>query len=314
MTFSTIISKENDITIPTPTLSTEPRPVAMAPTIAHNMMEITIGHDTTVEIEDRICNITLSKNNNNLYYYCQNNTTLYDSLKSPLWRLVRKDWHGMTLSYRHIQSILSTEEYNFTFNSQLYQWKLTQAKEDSYYTLNCYSNQQLVAQLNEIKFKIEIPNETTNPFKVNDNPLVTFIILSGLIINDHVKNLLKSLGNDPEAIKTILYFNKSHNNQAEYNENDEDEDVGSLSYNYHQHHYPGHRSLVENEDRWSSAHSFKSIELNPGVWHWWHKVWWSCFPCCMPGGCCDRVCIKLKGHNSRSNSRPLSRKGWQQQY
>ncbi|EIE84686.1 hypothetical protein RO3G_09396 [Rhizopus delemar RA 99-880] len=203
MTFSTIISKENDITIPTPTLSTEPHPVAMAPAIAHNMMEITIEHDTTVEIEDKI---------------------------------------------------------------------------------------------------------------FNDNPLVTFIILSGLIINDHVKNLLKSLGNDPEAIKTILYFNKSHNNQAEYNENDEDEDVGSLSYSYHQHHYPGHRSLVENEDRWSSAHSFKSIELNPGVWHWWHKVWWSCFPCCMPGGCCDRACIKLKGHNSRSNSRPLSRKGWQQQY
>ncbi|KAG1443110.1 hypothetical protein G6F56_010793 [Rhizopus delemar] len=286
MTFSTIISKENDLTIPTPTLSTEPYPVATLPS-TQTMIEITISYD-----KDKLC--VLSKNDTICYYYHPANTVLYDDTQqSALWTLVKRDWHGMTLSssYHHQaqqQVILSTEEFQFEWAAgELYQWKLIPSGEE--YTLNCYHNQRLVAQLDHAKFKCEIAQ--SNPFKPK-NDLITCIIFSGLIVHDHVKSLLKSLGNSPEALKTLLYFN-----QSQPSEEEEPGDAESLSSSYLRHHYP----------RDSLAQSFKSIELNPGLWHWWQKIWWSCFPCCMPGGCCDRACVRLKRNNS-------SRKGWQQHY
>lgn len=64
-----------------------------------------------------------------------------------------------------------------------------------------------------------------------------------------------------------------------------------------------------NRTRWSSSASLKSLELDPGLWRcWWgYGCWWSWFPCCMPGGWCDRAWIKVRGGARRKQHHHRSR-------
>ncbi|CAO3595066.1 unnamed protein product [Absidia cylindrospora] len=87
-----------------------------------------------------------------------------------------------------------------------------------------------------------------------------------------------------------------------------------------QHHGGGNN----NNARWSSfsssssSGSLRSLELDSGLWQcWWgYGCWWHWLPFCMPGGWCDRACIKIRRvprqhhHRSRVTRRM---QGWQQQ-
>ncbi|OBZ81666.1 hypothetical protein A0J61_10285 [Choanephora cucurbitarum] len=165
-----------------------------------------------------------------------------------------------------------TPLFEFTFENQTYHW---QAQHFS-----CYHSESkaLLAQLKDQSILFY----NNNPFRPHQftESLIALIILSS---------------------QTLL-------NACRHNEKEE-HDVASLSSVYH---YPGHHSLVNPSTiRWSTPQSFKSIELDPGIWRcWWgYGFWWSWFPCCMPGGCCDRACIHIRGGHQTT----LSRQGWQQQ-
>ncbi|RCH83422.1 hypothetical protein CU097_003419 [Rhizopus azygosporus] len=285
MSFSNIIARENDISIPKPIPTTERHSIGANSnntSISHNrMIELYIEHDK----EKKDIMVTNAKKEI-LYYYNKQDNTIHDNRKTALWRLIDKDWHKMILknSGNNIEITLSTEEFNFTYDKQLYQWRLIPTEnDDGHYILNCYSSTHLIAQLNRSVFYIESCS-TTNPFKLF-NPFFTFILFSALIINETiVKNLLRSIGNDSAALKSILDFKRPYSHISHNNDNDDDNDA----YSYI-----------------STINTTHSIEISPSIWNWCHRLWWSCFPCCMPGGCCDRVRLKLN---------PFSRKGWQQQH
>ncbi|KAI9366641.1 hypothetical protein BD770DRAFT_433103 [Pilaira anomala] len=166
------------------------------------------------------------------------------------------------------------------------------------------SNTHISISSSTLEYNIK-DSDSIEIMEIDDDPFTTLVLLSGLLVNNHIKTLLKSLGNSDDALQLIIDTPKKQQDQEE-----EYDDIASLSSTYPRN-YPGHQSLVDDRgSRWSSAESFKSIELDPGLWHcWWgYKFWWSWLPCCMPGGCCDRGCIRLKRHKSKS------KQGWQQQH
>ncbi|EPB84275.1 hypothetical protein HMPREF1544_08995 [Mucor circinelloides 1006PhL] len=322
-------------------------------TILTPSLQLTLRDNITVELSSTItvqCT-TISNHNDVLYYYQeppsykndQENQQdlkdllllLYDIHKNPIWKLKSRDWHGMTLIHEGLEVILSTTppQFRFAINEQKYHWQVQ--LQNSSYTLKCFQTESklFVAELKENQLCLYNQNSEYNPFRqlTQIDPHITLIILSGLLVNHHLKNLLKSLGGGPEALQMMADPNEVcinsntskstpgfHPERENGEDEDEDDDIASLSYTRN---YPGHQSLVYDRDlnnRWSSsAQSFKSIELDPGVWHcWWgYKFWWSWFPCCMPGGYCDRACIRLKGHRPKVRStRTLSKQGWQQQH
>jgi hypothetical protein len=271
---------------------------------------------------------------------------LYNSSKG-LWQLNSRDWHGMTLSLNTTQIVLSTSppQFSFTWNKQICHWQVISAHHQ--YSLQCYQTdtKKLIAEIPKESDKMIIIGNiqdanTTNPYRQStqlnepnsinqwtDDPFTTLVILTGLLIRDHVKLLLKSMGDGPDALHMMVdpSFRPKHHSapqaMSDGDEEEEDDAASFASYNPSRH-YPGHQSLVDDRGagRWSSTPSFKSIELDPGIWHcWWgYKFWWSWFPWCMPGGCCDRACIKLKGGAIRpklsATSRHLSKQGLQQQH
>jgi hypothetical protein len=298
-----------------------------------------------VSIDNHLCT-TLSFSNDIYYYFqyqqpqlqqqqqqqkkqeFQEQLLLLNKVKQPLWKLTNQDWHGITI--QHLQQtavVLSTTppQFRFSSNNQMYHWQLTAAV--TFYTLTCYQTdtKSVISELHQDQFKIYHHTTNNNPFRIIiDDPLTTLIISTGLLVRQHINTLLKSLGGN---IQMIIHWNTtSFNDDVDDDDDDDDDeygdDIASLSSTYPKHHYPGHQSLVDsNNTRWSSsAQSFKSIELAPGVWHcWWgYTCWWSWFPCCMPGGLCDRACIRIKGHNRKTSTttttRTLSKQGWQQQH
>lgn len=314
-------------------------------------------HIQTGEKEKKECIILTSNSKKQMYYYQEpsilqeakeqkEEVIFYNQYQKPIWKLINRDWHGMTLIYQQLTITLSTTpppQFKFTFQHKVYYW---QAFKQQPYILKCFEadTKKLIAQLSQTELLLDILpivsviTEETNPFRKSslqptennttegvggDDPFITLVILSGLLVNHHIKILLKSLGGGPEALEMILGEAppSTVSPQEQQEEENEEDDITSLSSARQNHYYPGHQSLVEGNQhsRWSSsAQSFKSIELDPGVWHcWWgYKFWWNWFPCCMPGGCCDRICIRLKGtHSSKSSrTRTLSKQGWQQQH
>lgn len=365
-----------------PTMSSSTSQTISSPTLQYEIQQQQEGEG------NGLFTTTISSKNNQIIYYYQDTPLqqqhddtiplFYNCHKKPIWKLASRDWHGMTLFYQHFIIILSTTppQFRFTFKERFYHWQVVKGDETiTPYKLQCYETEtkKLIAQLDGYILLLDIPivkkegegaaNEEmvktdTNPFRKSsninlenneDDPFTTFVILSGLLVNNHIKSLLKSLGGGPEALHIIIdppaamsgqhqhsksadVFNHMYNNENHaFNGGggEDDDDIASLSSTYPRH-YSGHQSLVDGGagagggggiggNRWSSsAQSFKSIELDPGVWHcWWgYKFWWSWFPCCMPGGCCDRACIRLKGHKPkvRTNTRTLSKQGWKQQH
>lgn len=345
------MSSSLDITAPAPILVVENYP--SAPTMTSQATSISLPtsrysiktSSSDIEFNTSHMEYTmLAMQDNTMYYYQeppitslqqkdqQNILPFFNRHQKPIWRLANRDWHGMTLIYQHLIIVLSTTppQFRFTFHKQFYHWQVI--KHDVFlYTLKCFETEskKLIGELDQDAFVLDLT--TTNPFRksviLEDDPFTTLVLLSGLLVNNHVKTLLKSLGGGTDALNMIIdppaatsgqreehnVFNNTYNTGEE-----EDDDITSLSSTYVKN-YPGHQSLVDDRGaRWSSADSFKSIELDPGVWHcWWgYSFWWSWFPCCMPGGCCDRACIRLKGHKQkvRRNTRTLSKHGWQQYY
>lgn len=352
-----------DIAQPAPILVVDNYP--SAPTITSSQMTIsspTSQYDIktsnrAIEFNTSNMEYTILSNHNTIMYYYQeppitslqqelkdqqNVLPFYNRFQKPIWKLTNRDWHGMTLIYQNLIIVLSTTppQFRFTFHKRFYHWQVI--KQDLYlYTLKCYETEskKLIAELDNDKLILDIAtldddNTSTNPFRksaisIEDDPFTTLVILSGLLVNNHVKVLLKSLGGGTDALSMIIDPPAATNGQQHKEPNvfnnmyntghdDEEDDITSLSSTYAKN-YPGHQSLVDDRGaRWSSAESFKSIELDPGVWHcWWgYRFWWSWFPCCMPGGYCDRACIRIKGHKPkvRRNTRTLSKQGWQQQH
>ncbi|KAI9282351.1 hypothetical protein BY458DRAFT_497925 [Sporodiniella umbellata] len=279
MTFSNIITKEHDLTRPRPTLSSEAYPTATLPSATQAGIELKVATGNSNSDSHRM---TLSHNEQTVYLY--NEQTLYHPSGQIVWGVVKREAQGITLGSKETQWLLSTDEFWFSFREERYQWKLIPFKEGNSYTLNCYSPYSLVAQLNDTSFRIDTarhPKTEHNPFKpVQDSGWLSALVISGLMIHEDLQRLLHD---HPQALKTLL--------NGSYPESDDGQSILSTT-----HHDAG--SLF-NRPRPSS---FKSIELNPGLWQ---KLWRSCFPCCMPGGWCDRACLYLKYH-------PRSRQGWQQ--
>lgn len=320
------MSSSNDIAEPSPILIINNYP--SAPTMTSSNTHINISSSTleyNIKGSDNIEIMEIELNNAIAYYYQEpplnllqpdlneeeNVLLLLNQAKEPIWKLTNRDWHGMTLIYQHLIIVLSTTppQFRFTFNKQFYHWQVVK-ETINHYTLKCYvtDTKQLIAQFD--RNKLLLNSIYTNPFKQSesDDPFTTLVLLSGLLVNNHIKTLLKSLGNSDDALQLIIDTPKKL--QQEQEQEEEYDDIASLSSTYPRN-YPGHQSLVDDRgSRWSSAESFKSIELDPGLWHcWWgYKFWWSWLPCCMPGGCCDRGCIRLKRHKSKS------KQGWQQQH
>ncbi|KAF7723336.1 hypothetical protein EC973_002084 [Apophysomyces ossiformis] len=233
-----------------------------------------------------------------------------------MWRLINKDWQDMIFqaaddNNQTISLTTSAAEFSFQWTDQtVYHWRPVPAQQQQSttdYDLRCYaSNGHLVAEFmtDRTRFVLwpTMPNQT-NPFRSQqqaiEDPFTTFLLLSGFLIIEHITFMLRSLGNDTEALRMIM------DPTTVRKKTPVDDAASSVDMPY----VEDDLSLVH--QRWSSG-STKSIELDPGFWHcWWgNGCWWTWCPCCMPGGWCDRLWIKLRG---QSQSRPR-RKGWQQQY
>ncbi|KAI8988157.1 hypothetical protein BDF20DRAFT_854174 [Mycotypha africana] len=278
---------------------------------------------------------------------------LLDKDKRPLWKFKGQNLHGIILASSTIDShnneliqLTTTPPYfKFTIQDSVYFWQIQQQNGSSVaYTLKCFESTNakfMLAELNSnntniISLYTENFCKITNPFTLTatTSELSSLIILSCILLRNHIQHLLLSLGSDTEALQFIL--NPYHHQQymldaegeAEDGDDNDDDDYYIDDYTKY---YPGHQSLVleasqvrqkNNLNNSNTSHrvsttdnSFKSLELDPGCWHcWWgYKFWWSWFPYCMPGGYCDRYFIKLRGH--RSSSRIINKtQGYKQQY
>lgn len=172
-----------------------------------------------------------------------------------------------------------------------------------------------------------VPN-THNPFKhsnTNNNnspavshfathPFTSLLILSGLLINDHVSSLLQSLGGGSDALRVIMDPEFS---RGGINETTITRPMESISDPYisRGRHHPNIRQHLDDASsiaytdgpdesgyRSNSRYSVKSIELNPGCCrcYWGYGFWWTWCPLCVPGGWCERV---LCGGGRRSRRR-----------
>ncbi|CEP19470.1 hypothetical protein [Parasitella parasitica] len=344
-------SANNVISHPPPTLLTNHYPTA--PTILPSSdtptpsLQLTLKENIPTRVSSTVtvpCT-TISNHNGILYYYreppiyenSQENQDgmkellllLYDIHKNPIWKLENRDWHGMTLIHENSKAKLSATppQFRFTLNGHLCHWQIQ--PQNSLYSLKCFQTETkvLIAELNQNELNMYHQKNEYNPFRKLaqiDHYTTTLVILTGLLANHYLKHLLKSLDGEPEALKVTVDPSQVHINSSklkstpgfQHDEEEEDDDIASLSY------YPGHQNLVDDGDpnsRWSaSAKSFKSIELDPGLWHcWWgYTFWWSWFPFCMPGGYCDKARFRSKGRNRPKirTSRTLSKQGWQQQH
>jgi hypothetical protein len=338
MSSSNIVSNDNKRPSNEPPSNYPTAPTILPTTALPSSASLQLDIRENVLIDNHLCT-TLSFSNE-IYYYFQyqqpqlqqqqseqqkegfkEQLLLLNKVRQPLWKLTNQDWHGITI--QHLQQpavVLSTTppQFRFTCSQQMYHWQLTATKTS--YTLTCYQTdtKSVISELQQDQFEIYHHTTNNNPFRIIiDDPLTTLIISTGLLVQQHINTLLKSLGGN---LQMIINWNTTS-----FDDDDEDgDDITSLSSTYPKHHYPGHQSLVDSnhtDNRWSSsAQSFKSIELDPGVWHcWWgYNCWWSWFPCCMPGGLCDRACIRIKGHKRKTSTttttRTLSKQGWQQQH
>ncbi|KAI8069771.1 uncharacterized protein B0P05DRAFT_189292 [Gilbertella persicaria] len=271
------------VTEPAPILHANSYPTAptiVASTNASPCLQLILEKSETEPL------VALVNNKKVLYYYQEplsdneSPAVLYDTSKSPLWRISDRDWHRLSLvsGDQCIVISLTPPLFRFMIDNHIYHWQTIQTEAG--YSLKCYHTESkaLLAELDDTTLSLY----HHNPFRTQLDH--TGVILSGLLVHHYMSNLLAS---DPSGL----------------------DESDTLSFTQH---YPGHQSLV-GDTRWS-AQSFKSIELDPGIWRcWWgYKFWWSWLPCCMPGGCCDRVCIRMKGKKARK--RTLSKQGWQQQH
>jgi hypothetical protein len=166
--------------------------------------------------------------------------------------------------------------------------------------------------------KTSSESNTHNPFKNTSrastlqvshfasHPFTSLLILSGLLINDHVSSLLQSLGGGSDALRVILDPEFSRGTSIDLTGSSITRPMESISDPYisRGRHHPNIRQHLddassiaytdgpdENGYPSSSRYSIKSIELNPGCFrcYWGYGFWWTWCPLCVPGGWCERV-------------------------
>lgn len=223
--------------------------------------------------------------------------TLYSPTHQVLWSLTSKDWHSMEFQH-DVNTIvtLSTLSSAFSFrwiDNLTYHWRLISTQDQ--YDLRCYHSKTLVAEITQQGSRFILWEQTKNPFR---SPVwSSFLLLSGLLLHDHLTSMLRSLGGGPEALQIVM---------AE----EDNESLGSFDGDSSL--YYADQGLVD-----VGRGSVKSIELDPGVWRcWWgYGFWWTWCSCCMPGGWCDKIWMKCRW-SKRKNMRTLvpSRRGWQQHH
>ncbi|CAO3579179.1 unnamed protein product [Absidia cylindrospora] len=188
--------------------------------------------------------------------------------------------------------------------------------------------------------------------------LDTFLVLSSLLLYDLITSQLRALGGETEAMVMMIdrqqqaleeeidMFYKQYQQQQRQKPMTNNNNNNMVHHTNPSHYYSGHdpmddddmdREIVMDHHsnnsnnngggggqlRWSSTGSMKSLELDPGFWRccFGYGCWWSWFPCCMPGGWCDRAWIKVRGvrrqqhHNHHHHRSRVTRRmqGWQQQ-
>ncbi|KAI8992517.1 hypothetical protein BDB01DRAFT_778705 [Pilobolus umbonatus] len=344
---ASIHSKESNITLPAPILRPHSYPTApvllVSPnTISTPALHLQMRSNISIESGNNPIYTVLSYNNADILYYNQltlsllNPSTteetderqskvdlffLLDALKNPVGELSHKDWHGIqfNLLKGNMGTSLSTSppHFSFTWNkTSLYQWQVVTLSANDY-MLQLYNKEtkKLVSEFRETEITIEstMDGYNTNPFRMSqkeplDDPFTTLIISTGLLIQSHVKMLLKSLGGGPDALQMLIDPSNTPIKYPTDTKYEDDDILGIHSYQYR-----GKHGLVEST-RWSTP-SFTSIKLDTSIWNcWWgYDFWWTWLPCCMPGGYCDRLCIKLNGQSTITSKRTLSKQGWTQQ-
>ncbi|KAI9245882.1 hypothetical protein BDA99DRAFT_543529 [Phascolomyces articulosus] len=271
--------------------------------------------------------------------------TLYGPQKQALWSLTSKDWHTMDFISTQLEKVItlttSTSLFSFVWiNHKTYQWQLVPAAAKNQhkqhpYDLRCYHNDKLIAEFVDSRF-IQWTEQPRKFDLVHDIQLTSFLLLSGLLIHEHLGSILRSLGGGPEAVQ--LMTDPTFATTAMM----DDDDDNSLGSFYGEREYAD-QGLVDGQhastNRWYSSHSgalgghhhhgsagsVKSIELDPGCMRcfWGYGFWWTWCPCCMPGGWFDRLWINCRLHRrkmanntntSMSRSRQRRQRGWQQHH
>ncbi|KAI8081373.1 uncharacterized protein BX664DRAFT_388367 [Halteromyces radiatus] len=269
--------------------------------------------------------------------------TLYDNHHLPLWSLIEQDWHTMTLLSRQTPQkymLMTTSTFSFSWDQRPYQWRMQMADDGTSMDLlceKCHYDQSkvpialLTKQATRLLFfennettMHAIPKDVTdhgasssnNPFRslLSDkhrvDDLDSFLILSSLLLNDLIHSQLRALGGGKDAMMMMM--------ERQQQALKEEETIQLTQSRYHQGSVVNLRddddivvSTHDNNPRWSSTGSMKSLELDPGIWRcWWgYGCWWTFFPCFMPGGWFDRR-VRRHHHRSRVTRRM---QGWQQQ-
>ena len=294
--------------------------------------------------------------------------TLYGPRKQALWSLTSKDWHTMDFASPQLEKVItlttSTSLFSFLWiNRKAYQWRLIPAtigkgQQKQYpYDLRCYHDDKLIAEFVDSRFiqwtteekeKAGQQQQEQQKQKFNimhDIQFTSFLLLSGLLIHEHLSSILRSLGDGPEAVQLVTDPTFAATAMMDDHDNDYDDDYGSLGSFYTGGNVDGEREfadqgLVDGQTApragWYSSHSgvgghhagsIKSIELDPGCMRcfWGYGFWWTWCPCCMPGGWFDRLWIncrlrrrKIMANNnnntSMSRSRQRRQRGWQQHH
>ncbi|KAI7856294.1 hypothetical protein BDC45DRAFT_64644 [Circinella umbellata] len=293
--------------------------------------------------------------------------TLYGPRKQALWSLTSKDWHTMDFASPQLEKVItlttSTSLFSFLWiNRKAYQWRLIpittaaagKGQQKQYpYDLRCYQDDKLIAEFVDSRFiqwsteEKEKPGQQQNQ-KFNfmhDIQFTSFLLLSGLLIHEHLSSILRSLGGGPEAVQLVTDPTFAATAMMDDRDNDYDDDYGSLGSFYTGGNVDGEREfadqgLVDGQTApragWYSSHSgvgghhagsIKSIELDPGCMRcfWGYGFWWTWCPCCMPGGWFDRLWINCRlrrrkilanssSNISMSRSRQRRQRGWQQHH
>lgn len=172
-------------------------------------------------------------------------------------------------------------------------------------------------------------SNSNNPFRSlsitsrssrDETAFTSFLVLSALLIHDHLSWMLRSLGGGADAIRIVTDTGFGGVGRHEEEEEDGLSVVSSSFYD------EGRASSLYHPDQGLvpagaiTDRSVKSVELDPGMLRcWWgYGFWWTWCPCCMPGGWLDRLVIKCRWglrrrkHNSSiSRARQRRQRGWQ---
>ncbi|ORX62689.1 hypothetical protein DM01DRAFT_1330816 [Hesseltinella vesiculosa] len=346
-----LLQLQDDIDSPPTNLPTANEPTGLDPAHLGTPLSPPASHDSAEPPNDSVEPLMIPKQH-------QPHVTLYDATNhAPLWSLWQQAWESITFVCRQLApraqtTTITTTTFTFAWEDEPtdehrevirkeYQWHMI-AQPDASLDLYCTHQNRPIALLTKQASRLLFYSTDNNPFRQTDAlQWEAFLTLSGLLLYDLITSQWRSLGGNPEALHWMIQrqhqaADLTHIPPAALSPTSPPP-VMQSSFLYHQQSPPSHHpdmtpKLDDDDDdmsyhqRWSTT-SMKSLELDPGCMQcWWGShCWWSVFPCCMPGGWCDRLWIKWRGqlkhrhhHPRHPDHRHRSRitrrmQGWQQQ-